>query len=1161
MKDFVHLHVHSEYSMLDGACRIEPLVSAVKEMGQSAVAITDHGVMYGVIDFYNECRKQGIKPIIGCEVYVARRTRFDKVHGLDSESYHLVLLCENNTGYQNLIKLVSSGWTEGFYNKPRVDHDILREHTEGLIALSACLAGELPRMLSDGKYEQAKQRALEYRDMFGENNYFIELQDHGIAEQLAVNDGLLRISRETGIPVVVTNDSHYIKREDAKMHSVLLCIQTKDVITNPEAFKFPTEEFYLKTGDEMLSLVPDYPEALENTVKIAERCNVEIEFGNTKLPNFDVPDNRDHFEYFSEQCYNGLRRRYGDNPPEDYVKRLQYELDTIHQMGYVDYFLIVYDFIRYAREQNIPVGPGRGSGAGSIAAYCIGITNVDPMRYNLLFERFLNPERVSMPDFDVDFCKERRQEVIDYVKRKYGSDHVSQIVAVGTMAARNAIRDAARAMGMSYAAGDRIAKLIPNVLGVTLKDSLRMSSELRAIYDNERDMRELIDMSMKIEGMPRNTTKHAAGVVITVKPVDEYVPLALSEGAVVTQYTKKPLEKLGLLKMDFLGIRNLTVIRDAENMISEKEPGFSIDNISYDDPEVYDMLTKGNTSGVFQFESAGMKRLLGQIVPKGLEDLIAAISLYRPGPMDSIPRYVQNRQHPESITYDHPALEPILGVTNGCAIYQEQVMQIFRELAGYSYGRADIVRRAISSKKPEDLARELKPFINGVCDEQGNITVEGAVRRGIDSKTAEKIFSDLSNFAGYAFNKSHAACYAVVAYQTAYLKCKYPREYMSALLTSVESRTQLAEYIAECQRLGISVLPPHVNESVGKFTVSGSNIRFGLLAIKNLGAGVIEQMTMSRQRDGKFKSFYDFCKRMYGRDVNRRAIESLIKAGALDGLADNRRQMLTALETVMGELDNNAKKNISGQIGLFDTGGSEPREAALPQLSEYSVSELLAMEKEVTEVYLSGHPLAEYAGISEKLRLNSISQTLQLGDGVGAAEISDGQSVKILCLINSVKVKITKNNDSMAFLQIEDMSSTIEMIVFPRVLAEYSTLIRQGEIVIVEARVSARDDEETKLICEAVRSVNDAAGGRAQSSSQQRRPGVYLRCESVDCDKFDRAKKVLRIFEGITPVYVYQTGKSQLAAAPRKLWVEPNDVMAKELRRILGDENVKIIDG
>lgn len=1171
---FVHLHVHSEYSLLDGACRIKELVSAVREMGQSAVALTDHGVMYGAVDFYKEARKQGIKPIIGCEVYVAKRTRFDKVHTLDGESYHLVLLCKNNTGYQNLIKMVSDSWTEGFYNKPRVDIELLRKHSEGLIALSACLGGQIPKLLTNDKYDEAKQLAIEYRDIFGEGNYYIELQDHGIPEQLAVNDGLVRISKETGIPLVVTNDSHYIKKEDARMHAILLCIQTKDVITNPEAFKFPTDEFYLKNEEEMSALVPNYPEALENTVKIAEQCNVELEFGNIKVPNFDIPGNQSHYDYFRERCEEGLIRRYGENPDQKLWDRLNYELDIINRMGYVDYYLIVYDFIRYARENGIPVGPGRGSGAGSIAAYCMGITNIDPIRYNLLFERFLNPERVSMPDFDVDFCTERRPEVIEYVRRRYGSDHVSMIVAIGTMAAKNAIRDTARAMGIPYGTADRIAKMIPKELNITLEKSLVKSPELKAVYDNDSEMRELIDMAMKVEGMPRNTTKHAAGVVITVKPVSEYVPLAVSEGDAVTQYTMVTLEELGLLKMDFLGLRNLTVIDDCAKMVRRHEPDFSIDNISYDDAGVYEMLAAGNTVGVFQFESEGMKRVLTQVNPTSLEDLIAVISLYRPGPMDSIPKYVKNRQNPSDITYDDPHLKDILDVTNGCIVYQEQVMQIFRELAGYSYGRADVVRRAMSKKKHDVMERERDVFINGMTDENGNVVVDGAVRRGVKAEVADKIFSDMSSFASYAFNKSHAAAYAVVSYQTAYLKHHYPREYMAALLTSVlDKRDKLAGYTAECQRMGIAVLPPHVNESEMNFIVSDNDIRFGLLAIKNLGSGMIEEIIKCRKEDGKFTSFHEFCERMYGRDVNRRAVESLIKSGSLDGLGGNRKQLLLGAEAVMADIDDTHRHNCANQLGLFDMldepEAKEAKYVQLPQVDEFSVKEKLAMEKEVTEIYLSGHPMAEYEDTAKRIKATRLS--VLTSDETEAVSY-DGKNVTLLCVISSIKLKATKSNETMAFVQIEDITGSVEMIVFPRILTENSARIKNEAVVRIEGRVSAREDEAPKIICDSVIEITpdyvgeptDRTKANPQKTQEVKksssRPGLYLKCTSINSPEFEQAKKVLRVFDGGTPVYVFCTDGSGLMCAPRELWVMPNEVMNAELGRILGSDCVKMVE-
>ncbi len=1180
MSGFVHLHVHSEYSLLDGACRIKQLVSAAKEMGQTAVALTDHGVMYGAIDFYKECKAQGIKPIIGCEVYVARRSRFDKVHGLDSDSFHLVLLCKNETGYQNLIKMVSDAWTEGFYNKPRVDRELLKKHSEGLIALSACLAGELPQLLLEDKYEEAKRTALEFREMFGENNYYIELQDHGIKEQLLVSDGLIRISQETGIPLVVTNDSHYLRREDAKMHAVLLCIQTKDVITNPDAFKFPTEEFYLKTEDEMRALFPSHPEAADNTVKIADMCNFDIEFGNTKLPNFDVPDGGDHYEYFKKLCNEGFRKRYGDNVSEAYTERLDFELKTIKQMGYVDYFLIVSDFVNYAKDNGIPVGPGRGSGAGSICAYCMGITDVEPLQYNLLFERFLNPERVSMPDFDIDFCTERRQEVIDYVRRKYGDDHVSMIVTFTTMAAKQSIRDTARAMGMAYGAADRIAKLIPAEPNMTIEKAIQSSPELRELIASDPQTAELIDMAKKIEGMPRNTSKHAAGIVITVEPVSHYVPLATSEGDVVTQYTMVALEKLGLLKMDFLGLRNLTIIDDCVKMIHKSNPYFDIEKINTQDVGVFKMLADGYTSGVFQFESEGMRRVLMQVVPTGIEDLIAVVSLYRPGPMDSIGKYVEYRRHPERTKYDDPQLADILDVTNGCVIYQEQVMQIFRKLAGYSYGRADVVRRAMAKKHADELEREREVFVNGLTDENGNIIVEGSVRRGVKKEVAEKIFSDMSSFASYAFNKSHAAAYSVVAYQTAFLKFYYPREYMAALLTSVlDRRGKLVEYTTECQRMGMNVLPPHVNESDMGFTVSGEDIRFGLLAIVNLGQGVIEQIIDARNSGGRFKSFYDFCERIAGRDVNRRAVESLIKSGALDGLGDNRRQMLAGSDMVLSGIESKLKNNFAGQMGLFDMLGSrEEAQVRLPALEEFTLRELLQMEKESTELYFSGHPLNEYKEKALSINATQLSSIME----TESAEELDGKNVTLLCMINTVKLKLTKKGDTMAFVQLEDITDNIEMLVFPLILTECAAFIKAGNTVIVEGKVSVSGEDEPKIICDSVRPVNAApkpktaqqtatpsgmpaqhgqpTAARSDSGGKRLRKGLFIKCKSMDCEQFINAQKVLKIFDGLTPVYVYFTDSGQLTEAPRSLWTATNRVMLGELERILGEGNIKLVE-
>lgn len=1173
MEGFVHLHVHSEYSLLDGACRIPQYVERVKELGQQAAAVTDHGVMYGVIDFYKECKKQGIKPVIGCEVYVARRTRFDKVHGQDNESYHLVLLCENNKGYENLCKLVSKAWTEGFYNKPRVDRELLEQYHEGLIAMSACLAGEVARKLDDGDYNGAKETALWFSELFGKDRYYLEMQDHGIKEQLAVNDGLVRISRETGIPLVVTNDSHYLTKEDAQMHSVLLCIQTKDVITNPKAFRFPTEEFYVKSEEEMRQIVPDYPEAITNTAKIAEMCNVDFEFGKTKLPFFAVPEGQTHFEYFRAMCYEGLYKNYGSSPAQELIDRLEYELNTIDRMGYVDYYLIVHDFVHYAKTHDVPVGPGRGSGAGSIAAYCIGITSIDPIRYNLLFERFLNPERVSMPDFDIDFADEKRQKVIEYVKDKYGEDHVAQIVTFGTMKAKLAVRDVGRAMGLPYTVCDKVAKLVPDDLHMTLDKAYEISSELRQLLESDAQLATLYEMAKKIEGMPRHASKHAAGVVITPRPVDDYVPLAKNDDAVVTQYPKDTIEGLGLLKMDFLGLRNLTAIDDTVKLAKKKDPDFDLAKIDDADAGVFDMLAQGNTQGVFQFESAGMKRVLTQLVPESVEDLIAVISLYRPGPMQSIPKYINNRHHPDDISYATPLLENILDVTNGCIVYQEQVMQICRTLAGYSLGRADLVRRAMAKKKQAEMEKEHKIFVEGLVDENGNVEVDGALRRGVTREAAEAIFSEIQVFSEYAFNKSHAAAYAVVAYQTAYLKYHYPREYMASLLTSIlDKRDKMVDYIGECQRMGISVLPPHVNESERDFTVCGNDIRFGLLAIKNIGGGFVDTVIRERRENGRFESFYSFCERMYGKDTNRRSIESLIKSGALDGLADNRHQMLSSIDMVMTDLDNKNSGMAEGQLGLFDLLAPEEQEKEIPlaNVEEFTVREKLALEKEVTELYLSGHPMAEYAELAQQLRCDRVSEILSAEEDE-MAESQDGRKVRFMLMVDSVKTKFSKNNELMAFVQCEDVSGAMEMIVFPRVFADYRQQIEEGSPALVEGRISAREEEAPKLICERVYNIEQAqimgpgakstdakTTERTKPQTEGRRTGLYLKTTSLNSPELERAKKVLRIFDGNTDVYVYCTDDSTLRAAPKELRVFLNDVMINELKNILGEGNVAV---
>lgn len=1160
---FCHLHVHTEYSLLDGACRIEQLAERAAALGQKAVAITDHGVMYGAVDFYRACKKHGVKPIIGCEVYVAARTRFDKVHGFDDERYHLVLLCENAVGYQNLIKLVSLAHTEGFYTKPRVDRELLEQHHEGLICLSACLAGEIPRALMRGDYEGAKKTALWYRSVFGEGRYYIEIQDHGIPEQTRILPDLLRLSKETGIPLVATNDAHYLTKEDSRIQNVLLCIQLNKTVGEETGMGFETDEFYLKSEEEMRALFPQVPEAIDNTGKIAERCNYDFEFGNTQLPHFEAPDGKDNYDYFEEQCFAGLNRLYGKGHDPALDERLRHELSVISTMGYTDYYLIVHDFVQYAKDHGIPVGPGRGSGAGSLAAYCIGITGIDPIKYNLLFERFLNPERVSMPDFDIDFCYERRQEVIDYVVRKYGADHVAQIVTFGTLASRAAIRDVGRALGVPYATVDGVAKLVPMELKMTIDRALNVSSELRARYENDTQVHELIDTARKLEGMPRHASTHAAGVVITAKPVSEYVPLSKNDEAVVTQYTMTTLEELGLLKMDFLGLRNLTIIHDACEMIRRHTPDFDINKIPTDDKDTFAMLAAGQTDGVFQFESAGMRQVLVRLGPVSLEDLIAVISLYRPGPMESIPTYIENRHHPDHVTYRHPALKSILDVTNGCLVYQEQVMQVFRELAGYSFGRADIVRRAMSKKKHDVMEKERQNFIHGIVREDGTVECDGCVRRGIDERTANAIFDDMSSFASYAFNKSHAAAYAVVAYQTAYLKCHFAREYLAALLTSVlDSSAKVSAYIAECQRLSIHVLPPSVNESFAGFTVSGKNIRFGLLAVRNLGRNFIREVEADRAKNGPYTTFFDFCSRMHGRELNRRALESLIKCGALDGLDANRRQMLMASESILDNLEADRKKNLDGQMGLFDlmeTGSSAQSKPDLPAMGDLTVSEKLTMEKETTGLYLSGHPMAEYAPLAGRLKAARIGEILEQAGEPGTGGYQDGSRVTLLVLIQSMKLKTTKSNSTMAFLTAEDLYGSIEVIVFPKTLTEYMPLLQEGKVVLLKGRVSVREDEEAKVVCESVAPAPAADGtAPAPSPSSSGRNGLYLKIGSQKGKAFERVMQITSIFEGTTPLYLYFTDTKKTMLAPRISWVTVNEPMLCELRRILGEACVKL---
>ena len=1165
-RQFTHLHVHTEFSLLDGACRIDRMFDHLKEMGQTACAITDHGVMYGCVAFFDAAKAAGIKPIIGCEVYVATRTRFDKVNRIDGNS-HLILLCKNETGYKNLIKMVSAGFLEGFYSKPRIDKDLLEQHHEGLICLSACLAGEVPKAILAGDYERAKNTALYYRDLFGEGNYYIELQDHGLEEDRVVLPQLIRLARETGIPMVATNDAHYITKEDSKMQSILLCIQTGKTIADADRMEFQTDEFYLKSADEMYDLFSMVPEACENTNKIAEQCNFEFTFGETKLPYFRAPDGMENQAYFEKLCWEGLERRYPGKVTDALRERLSYEINVVKKMGYTNYYLIVYDFINYAKSRDIPVGPGRGSGAGSLAAYCVGITDIDPIRYSLIFERFLNPERVSMPDFDVDFCYERRQEVIDYVNEKYGRDHVAQIVTFGTMAARAAVRDVGRVMGMAYQDVDKVAKLIPMELKMTLQKALEVSPDLKTMYEADPQVHELIDTSLKVEGMPRHASTHAAGVVITREPATEYVPLSTNDGLPVTQFNMVEIERLGLLKMDFLGLRTLTVIHDTETAVRRKVPDFRMANISYDDPETYAMLAKGETEGIFQLESTGMTQVLVSMRPRNLEDIIALISLYRPGPMDSIPTYLRNRREPGKISYKTPQLAHILDVTNGCIVYQEQVMQIFRELAGFSFGQADNIRRAMSKKKHKVMEAEREHFVHG-CTEPGK-ECAGCVKNGIPEDVANEIYDEMISFASYAFNKSHAACYAYVAFQTAYLKCHYPHEFMAALLTSVlDNTSKVIEYTTECQRLGIKVLQPDINVSRGGFTADGDCIRFGLNAVKSVGRNLIEAVVKERQ-ERPYRGLYDFCRRMYGNELNRRALENLIKCGAFDTLEPSRRAMLECVEGILKSVETDMRQNLEGQMDLFGMMSGESQEPAIndykvPPMQEYPTSDLLKMEKEVSGLYLSGHPLDAYREQIAKISTCTIAQ-LQGDD----AKQFDNQNVTILCTVVKNKVMTTKSNTLMAFTTIEDLTGTMELLVFPRVLAECRAALQENAVVVAHGRVSVKEEEAARLIVEGVQPIEtydpNKSFGRNRVDRVQKETrgegvaGYFLTVPGRDCAEMHRVENLLcNIFDGGT-VKVYflfaDTGKKAWA---RHMAVKDDPLLRAELVRILGPEHVKV---
>ena len=1149
--DFVHLHLHTEFSLLDGACRIKDLFGAVKEMGQKAVAITDHGVMYGAVNFYKEAKKAGVKPIIGCEVYVAPGSRFDKEKTSTSRYNHLILLCENETGYKNLIKMVSLSFTEGFYSKPRVDKELLEKYHEGLICLSACLAGEIPSALINNDYEKAKAAAVWYRDTFGKDNFYLELQNHGMPEQLEINPFIKQIAKETGIGLVATNDAHYVRREDAKMQKVLICIQTGKTVNEENPLSFPNDEFYLKSAEEMASLFPDLPEALENTVKIAERCNFDFEFGKIKLPVFDIGD-RDHFEFFKDKCFEGLHRIFGAEPAPEYIDRLNYELNTINRMGYVDYYLIVQDFVNYAKRTGIPVGPGRGSGAGSLAAYCIGITGIDPIKYSLYFERFLNPERVSMPDFDIDFCYVNRPKVIDYVIGKYGADRVSQIVTFGTMAARNAVRDVGRALDKPYALCDKIAKMIPRALDMTIEKALTVSPELKAEYDGDLEVKELVDMAKKVEGMPRHASTHAAGVVISDRAVSEYVPLAVNDESVVTQYTMTALDELGLLKMDFLGLRNLTIIRNTEEYIRRYNPTFDINSVPLDDKATYELMSGGFTDGVFQFESDGMKNVLRQFRPEKIEDLTAILSLYRPGPMDSIPKYIHNRHHPEDIKYDTPMLKDILDVTYGCIVYQEQVMQIFRTLAGYSLGRADIVRRAMSKKKHDVMQSEREVFLFGSRDENGNIICKGAINNGVSREAAERIFDEMSAFSSYAFNKSHAAAYSFVSYQTAYLKCHYPREYMSALMTSMQEDTdKIAFYTSEAARLGISVLPPSVNESYENFTPTPEGIRFGLTAIKNIGEGLVKTLIKNREEGGAYTSMYDFCERNAGRDFNRRALEGLIKSGAMDGLELNRRTMLYGADAVLNAVGEQRKYYGSGQLDLFSD--DEPAAALfkLTPMEEMSGEIRLSMEKEATGLYLSGHPLGEYAGYAASVGAASVVDIV-------SGKYSDNDKIKLLVIINSVKARTTKNGSLMANITAEDMTGNISVTAFSRAYSDSRHLLTPGARVLISGRVQEREDRPAEILADTFAAVS-AESANIPIPEKKIKAGLYIRIKDTRSNELLLVKSIISRFSGDTPVIIAdQNGKRLMA--PREMWISPVGDLICELEEKFGKNNVKLVE-
>ena len=1153
---FVHLHVHTEYSLLDGACRVDQLAEAARDMGQTAIAITDHGVMYGAVAFYKACQAAGIKPIIGCEVYVAPRNMTDKEHGLDGDYSHLILLCQNETGYKNLCYLVSAAFTEGFYIKPRIDWALLHQHSEGLICLSGCVAGAIPQLLIADRYEEARAKALELSELFGSGNFYLEIQDHGLREEQKAAQGLIRLHRETGIPLALTNDAHYIKKEDAYYQDVLMCIQMGKTVDDPARMRFESQELYLKSEEEMRGLFPELPEAADNTVDIAGRCNFDFQFGHYHLPRFKLPEGEsDSYAYLRKLCEQGFQERFPDRP--EVHQQLDYELDMIHKMGFVDYFLIVSDFIGFAKRSGIPVGPGRGSAAGSVVSYCLHITDVDPIKYSLFFERFLNPERVSMPDIDVDFCVNRRGEVIDYVNRLYGHDHVAQIVTFGTMAARAAVRDVARALNISYGEADQVAKQIPSgpgALNMTLDEALRLSKPLKEMYDGDEKLHRLIDVAKALEGMPRHASTHAAGVVITERPVYEYVPLATNDESVVCQYQMTTLEELGLLKMDFLGLRNLTVLDDAVKLVRRHTPGFRIEDVPEDDRETFEMLSAGRTSGVFQLESTGMTGVCVGLKPKGIEDITAIISLYRPGPMDSIPRFIECSAHPEKITYKHELLRPILSVTYGCIVYQEQVIEIFRQLAGFSLGQADMIRRAMSKKKHKVIDAERVAFVHG--DAARNIP--GALARGVSEDVANSIYDEILDFASYAFNKAHAVSYAIVAYRTAYMKCHYPREYMAALLSSILDNSQkVAEYIAECRELGIKLLPPDVNESDADFTVSGENIRFGLVAIKSVGRASIENLVAERRENGPFKSFEDFCRRINGKDLNRRAVENLIRAGAFDSMGYKRRALLDIAGAVLDSISQSLRDNIAGQMGLFgdaELEGNAPAAIPIPQVEEFSPMELMAMEKETTGLYLSGHPMDGYREAVRRIGavpLGAVMADFAAEDG--PSRFADNQNITVAGVVAAAKTRTTRSNTLMSYIQLEDDTGSMELMAFQKALDKGGIYVKENAAIIVKGRISARDEKEPQLMVDSIRPISDvdALGASVPPPAEKK---LWVKLKSQNDPELKRIQLLLTMFPGSQQMILYCQAENKRIGAKCLI----HEGLVAELKERLGDANVVV---